>query len=45
MKKLNKAELLDFSIEVVDTCIENEKHDNSDVQSGCWGDTGSGAYC
>lgn len=34
---------LDFSIEEIET--ESEKRDNSDVQSGCWGDTGSGAYC
>lgn len=34
---------LDFSIEKVEG--ETEKRDNSDVQSGCWGDTGSGVAC
>lgn len=38
-----KQEELDLDFEIVD-CTPAQ-HDNSDVQSGCWGDTGSGAYC
>ncbi len=34
---------IDFSFETVE--LETDKRDNSEVQLGCWGDTGSGAYC
>lgn len=40
---MNTNDTIDFSIEAVN--IGTVKADNSDVQSGCWGDTGSGAYC
>ena len=34
---------IDFTLEVIST--ETELRDNTEVQSGCWGDTGSGVYC
>lgn len=36
-------ESMDFSVEEVEVKVTNA--DNSNVQAGCWGDTGSGAYC
>ena len=34
---------IEFWAELVE--LKSEMSNNSDVQSGCWGDTGSGAYC
>ena len=34
---------MNFTIETVE--IEAVRRDNSEVQAGCWGDTGTGAYC
>ena len=34
---------IDFTVEIIET--ETEQRDNRIVQEGCWGDTGSGAYC
>ena len=34
---------MDFSVVSVDTTPVH--HDNSEVQAGCWGDTGTGRYC
>lgn len=36
---MNYIEDLDFSIEKIE--LSDSKMDNSDVQSGCWGDSGS----
>lgn len=38
-------QVIDFSIDKIDINVETTKLDNTNVQSGCWGDTGSGAYC
>lgn len=34
---------IDFSVEIIE--LTTELRDNREVQAGCWGDTGSGAYC
>lgn len=34
---------IDFTVDIIE--METEQRDNREVQAGCWGDTGSGAYC
>lgn len=34
---------VDFTIETVE--IQPTNLNNNNVESGCWGDTGSGRYC
>lgn len=36
---MKENEILDFSIEKIE--LETPKMDNANVQSGCWGDSGS----
>lgn len=38
-----RLEELEIIIEEVNS--EPDNRDNSDVQSGCWGDTGTGVFC